>query len=60
MKHKTRFSNIRKAFVQSIMYISRQEREKRSFSRYVDERKIYQELTDRELQARSVDIKVSY
>lgn len=42
------------------MYISRQEREKRSFSRYVDERKIYQGLTDRELQARPVDIKVSY
>lgn len=60
MKQKTRFSNIRKAFVQSIMYISRQEREKRSFSRYVDERKIYQGLTDRELQARPVDIKVSY
>ena len=42
------------------MYFSRREREKRIFSLYAKERKIYESLSDRELSAWYVDIKARY
>lgn len=42
------------------MYFSRREREKRIFSLYAKERKIYERLSDRELSAWYVDIKARY